>query len=126
MSVIFFIPLMSLLFIKNMNLLLKIAEFGAYPSLIYLIFVVVRFVIAAARSRIIISNIEWFTLNIGNLAGSAGMACAVQTNIIPFTKGNKDQSKNVRDVGISYLLGFLLYEAVGIIGALAVSGEVCE
>ena len=54
------------------------------------------------------------------------MACAVQTNIIPFTKGNKDQSKNVRDVGISYLLGFLLYEAVGIIGALAVSGEVCE
>ena len=49
MSVIFFLPLLGLLFIKNMNLLLKIAEFGAYPALIYLIFVLVRFVIAIVR-----------------------------------------------------------------------------
>ena len=54
------------------------------------------------------------------------MACAVQSNIIPFVKANKDQSKNVRDVGVSYVLGFFLYEAVGIIGALAVSGETCK
>ena len=55
------------------------------------------------------SKVQWWTMDIGNLAGTAGMACTVHTNVIPFVKGNKNQSNNIRDVGISYLLGFLLY-----------------
>lgn len=42
--------------------------------------------------------------------------------VVTFVKENKDQSKNERDVGLSYLMGFSLYELIGLFGGFAVSG----
>lgn len=46
--------------------------------------------------------------------------------VITFVKANKDQRKNERDLGLSYMLGFLLYELIGLFGAFAVSGIDCK
>ena len=126
LTIALFLPLLSMLFIKNMNLLLRIAEFGAYPSFIYLVFVVYKFFDAVLREGIDMGEVTWFSMNIGNLAGTAGMAFTVSVNVISFIKPNMKQENNVRDVGVSYVLGFLLYESLGVIGSLAIANKDCK
>lgn len=48
-------------------------------------------------------------MDVGNLAGTCALAFTVHTMVITFVKSNKDQRKNERDLGFSYILGFMLY-----------------
>ena len=38
-------------------------------------------------------------------------------------KQNRNQENNIRDLGYTYFLGFIVYEAVSLMGAFAIAGS---
>ena len=65
-------------------------------------------------------------MDIGNLAGNVALSLVIHPLVNAFVYQNKDQSNNERDVGITYLLGFCIYEIVSVMGAFAVSKKECK
>lgn len=126
LSLIMLAPLLALTFIKKLNIMVKLSEYGSYSALIYFIFVVVKFIIVLVNNQIDLDKITFISGDIGNLAGTCALAFTIHTIVITFVKSNKDQTKNERDVGLSYLLGFALYELIGLFGGFAVSGLECK
>ena len=41
-------------------------------------------------------------------------------------KQNKNQDKNMRDLGVTYVIGFITYFLAGVLGALTVAGKDCK
>jgi amino acid permease len=126
LTLILFCPLLALVFIKRLNLMVKLSEYGSYSALIYFIFVVVKFFAALADGTIDLDNVHLISWDVGNLAGTCALAFTIHTMVITFVKENKDQTKNERDVAFSYMLGFLLYELIGLFGGFAVSDIDCK
>lgn len=71
-------------------------------------------------------SVQFISWDVGNLAGTCALAFTIHTMVITFVKANKDQTKNERDLGFSYMLGFLLYELIGLFGGFAVSNVDCK
>jgi amino acid permease len=126
LTIILFIPMMALVFIKNLNLMVKLSGYGAYSAVLYFAFVVYKFIDTAAAGQINTDKINWISTDIGNLAGTCALAFTIHTMVVTFLKPNKNQEHNVRDVGFAYMLGFLLYEFIGVLGAFAISGRDCK
>lgn len=126
LTLILFFPLLALISIKNLNVMVKLSEYGSYSALLYFLFVVYKFVVAVANGEIKMDSIPVVTWDVGNLAGTCALAFTIHTMVITFVKANKDQSKNERDLGFSYMLAFLLYELIGVFGGFAVSSIDCK
>jgi amino acid permease len=120
LTLIIFLPMMGMVFIKNLNLMVKLSGYGAYSAVLYFVFVVYKFIETAADGKIDTDKINWVTADVGNLAGTCALAFTIHTMVVTFVKPNRNQENNVRDVGFAYLLGFLLYESIGVLGAFAV------
>lgn len=86
LSLILFCPLMALIFIKRLNLLVKLSEYGSYSALIYFVFVLVKFFAAVANDEIDTGNITWVSTDVGNLAGTCALAFTIHTMVITFVK----------------------------------------
>ena len=63
---------------------------------------------------------KYFSLDIGNLAGTIALAFTIHTNFGPMLKCNKDQIKNRRDLGLTFFAGGLIYSMIGILGAYGI------
>jgi amino acid permease len=112
--------------IKKLNLMVKLSSIGAYSAIIYFAFVIYKLIDSAITNQIDIDKINWFSLDIGNLAGTCAFAFTVHTLIVTFLKSNRHQENNARDLGLAYMLAFLLYESIGVLGAFATSGKDCK
>jgi sodium-coupled neutral amino acid transporter 9 len=126
LSLLLFLPLLALIFIKKLHVLVKLSEYGSYSAMIYFLFVIYKFFAALANGQIDMDRITWVSGDIGNLAGTCALAFTIHTMVVTFVKENRDQTKNERDVGLAYLMGFSLYELIGLFGAFAVSGIECK
>lgn len=121
-----FFPIMAMLFMKNLNLLVKIAEIGVYAIYSYMIFIVYCFIDNLSTGTVSSGDqkIEMFTLNIGNLGGTAALAFTIHTSYGNMIKCNKDQSKNVRDLGYTYIIGYFVYTIIAIMGAYGILSNI--
>lgn len=126
MSLLLFVPLLATCFLKNMTLLVKLNEYGSASIFIYALFVFIQFFVAVAQGNIDLSQVNLFTLDSVSQAGTCILAFSLHTIVVTFMKQNKEQEKNLRDLGITYLLAFLLYEISSVLGSLAISGKDCK
>jgi sodium-coupled neutral amino acid transporter 9 len=126
LSIVLFLPLLALIFIKKLNILFKLSEYGSYSAMLYFLFVIYKFFNALANGEIDTGRVTWVSWDVGNLAGTCALAFTIHTIVVTFVKENKDQSKNERDVWLSYLMGFSLYELIGLFGGFAISGLECK
>jgi amino acid permease len=86
LTLILFFPLLALIFIKKLNLLVKLSEYGSYSAMIYFVFVLYKFFTALANNQIDLDKITWVSGDIGNLAGTCALAFTIHTMVITFVK----------------------------------------
>lgn len=86
LSLILLLPLLALIFIKKLNILVKLSEYGSYSAMIYFIFVIVKFITALANNQIDLDKITLVSGDIGNLAGTCALAFTIHTMVITFVK----------------------------------------
>lgn len=86
LTLILFFPLLLLVSIKNLNLMVKLSEYGSYSALLYFLFVIYKFIAALANGDINLDNITFVSWDIGNLAGTCALAFTIHTMVITFVK----------------------------------------
>ena len=118
LAVISFLPLLAFLLIKNLNLVIKLAAFGTYSVVIYLVFIV--YVFFDNVKAIDMSQIKLFSWDVGNLAGTSALAFTIHTVVAPICKTNQNQDNNSRDLFTCYGLGAGIYGFIGICGYFAI------
>jgi amino acid transporter len=70
-----------------------------------------------------VSNLVLFSPDFSSLAGVLCAGYFLHQQTIPITKNAKEPKKNLRNVFIGYLLGFLTYSILGIFGYIGFSGN---
>ena len=70
--------------------------------------------------RLNCENMPLFSTNIGNLGGTSALAFTIHTNFGPMIKCNKNQKNNIRDLGITYAAGLLIYGSIGAFGSYGI------
>lgn len=119
LSLIMFIPLLAIIFIKNLTFLIRLTSFGVISVIVYIAFIGFQF------GTTIYDGFDWNDLpllktDIGTLTGTCAVAFTIHTMVNPIMKANHDQRKNLRDLKISYILGFLIYSSIGLLGCATV------
>lgn len=89
LAVISFLPLLGVLFIKNLNLIVKFTAVGVYSVLVYFIFI--GYVFIDNIKNINGSEVKLFSFDIGNLAGTCALAFTIHTIVAPVSKMNRNQ-----------------------------------
>lgn len=125
LTLILFMPLMVLCSIKNFNLMVKLSEYGSAAIFVYMIYVIIQFFVSLFQGSIDTSQMEWFTFDIASLAGTSSLAFTIHTVVNAFIKQNKNEEKNERDLGITYLSACVTYLIVSITGSFAISNKHC-
>jgi hypothetical protein len=69
-----------------MKLLVKLSEYGSASIFIYMIYVAIQFIVSVVDGKIIMSDITWFSLDAGSLAGTCSLAFTIHTVVITFMK----------------------------------------
>lgn len=123
MSLVSLLPLLAMTFIKDISLLIRLTALGVVSVGIYMVFILYEFF--STIGSVSFDKLIFFSSNLGDLAGTCAIAFTIHTVVNPILKANANQSKNLRDLQISYLLGFLLYGAIGVMGCLSILGNVC-
>lgn len=118
LAVISFLPLLALLFVKNLNLILKFTSIGVYSVLVYFIFI--AYVFFDNLKNIQGDKVKLFSWDIGNLAGTCALAFTIHTVVAPISKMNRNQKSNTRNLYICYGMGSAIYSFLGICGQLAI------
>jgi hypothetical protein len=106
------------MFIKNLSFLVKLTSIGVISVITYTCFIFAKFF--PAIPNIEPSKIPLFSWNFGNLAGTCAVAFTIHTVVNPIIKANQFQNKNLRDLKISYVCGFLIYATIGVLGSLPI------
>jgi amino acid permease len=86
LTLILFVPLLLLVSIKNLNVMVKLSEYGSYSALLYFLFVVYKFCTALFNGEVNIDNVQLISWDVGNLAGTCALAFTVHTMVITFVK----------------------------------------
>jgi hypothetical protein len=120
LAVITFLPLLALLFIKNLGLLVKMTAIGVWSVFVYFIFVGYAFIDNLVQGRVHPGEIKLISWDIGNLAGTAALAFTIHTVVAPIMKTNINQKNNTRDLTISYFMGTVIYAFIGICGSIGI------
>ena len=81
--------MLGVLFIKNLNFIVKLTAVGVYSVLVYFIFI--GYVFIDNLKNIIGNEIKLFSFDIGNLAGTCALAFTIHTIVAPVSKMNKNQ-----------------------------------
>ena len=59
-------------------------------------------------------------------AGTCSLAFTIQPIVITFMKQNKHEHRNEKDLRTTYVMAFVAYEIIAVLGTLAVSGKNCS
>jgi hypothetical protein len=110
---------------KNLSFVIKLASFGVGSVFIYFAFLIYQF-FRSIINGVDFTQIIWVSSNIGELAGTSAVAFTIHTVVATIIKSNKLQENNMRDLKISYLLGLLLYCAIGSMGYIAIWNLKCS
>lgn len=86
LTLILFFPLLLLVSMKNLNLMVKLSEYGSYSALLYFLFVIYKFVAALVNGEVNMDKITFISSDIGNLAGTCALAFTIHTMVITFVK----------------------------------------
>lgn len=121
LSLIVFAPLLGVMFIKNLSFLVKLTSIGVISVIAYWCFILYHFF--PSVSDINLQNVPLFSWNFGNLAGVCAVAFTIHTVVNPLIKANLKQENNLRDLKISYVLGFFIYASIGVLGSLPIIGK---
>ena len=124
LTLIAFIPLFAMMFIKNLTILIRLSSAGVLSVFVYVGFIIYEAIVNF--DEVEIDDIPLFDTNVGNLAGTCALAFTLHVIVNPIMKGNKNQNNNFRDLKISYVLGFIFYAIIGILGCIAVLGKKCD
>lgn len=73
-----------------------------------------------------IEEIKLFGDSFSMLAGTCAVAYNCHNMIVPILAQSKNKEKNQRDVMVMFLLGFLIYSLVGILGYAAILNQPCN
>lgn len=68
-------------------------------------------------------QLNWFSWDIGTLAGTAALAFTIHTTVGPMIKCSKYQNKNRINLAWTFFLGYLVYSFNGVLGYLGVLGK---
>ncbi|KRX10480.1 hypothetical protein PPERSA_08782 [Pseudocohnilembus persalinus] len=129
MTLISFAICFGLVSLKNLSFLIVIAGYGVWTIISFVVFILIVFFDQLFSNKNFahdVSDITLFSWDIGKLAGTGAMAFAVHINTASGVKCNKNQNNNKRDVSIVYLCGFLIYEIIGVLGALGIKSMGCD
>ena len=118
LAVISFLPLLGILFVKNLKLILKFTSIGVYSVVVYFVFI--AYVFIDNVKNIDGPKVKLFSWDIGNLAGTCALAFTIHTVVAPISKMNKNQDSNSRNLYVCYGLGAVIYAFLGICGQLAI------
>ena len=121
---IMFLPLLALTFMKDLSIVIKLASYGVGSVFIYFAFLLYQFFSSVIKG-VDYGQITWVSGNIGELAGTSAVAFTIHTVVATIMKSNKLQENNMRDLRISYILGLVLYSAIGAIGYIAIWDKQC-
>lgn len=111
-----------MMFIKNLSFLVRLTAIGVISVLTYTCYIFFKF--GEAVPNINHNNAPaLFTWNFGSLLGTSAVAFTIHTVVNPIAKANLIQANNLRDLKISYVLGFFIYATIGILGSLAIVGN---
>ncbi len=121
LSLIVFAPLLGVMFIKNLSFLVKLTSIGVISVIAYWCFILYHFF--PSISDINFQDVPLFSWNFGNLAGVCAVAFTIHTVVNPLIKANLKQENNLRDLKISYVLGFFIYATIGLLGSLPIIGK---
>lgn len=124
MSLIFALPLLLTMFIKDLSFLVNLTSIGVISVFAYTGFIFIKFF--SNLGDIQFDQARIFSWNFGNLAGTCAVAFTIHTVVNPIVKANKIQSNNLRDLRISYILGFIIYAAIGVLGSLPILSNFCQ
>ncbi len=124
LAVITFLPLLSLLLIKNLGILVRLTAVGVLSVFTYFAFVAYAFIENIVNGRVNLGQLKYFSWDIGNLAGTAALAFTIHTVVAPIMKTNKVQQNNSRDLSISYVMGTLIYAFIGVCGCMAIQRNI--
>lgn len=69
------------------------------------------------------SEIVWFSIDIGLLAGNITLGYSIQLNIGPMIKTHKNQEKNSTVIAFVYLIGGFIYCVIAVLGSLGIEGR---
>lgn len=86
LTLILFVPLLAVVFLKNLKLLVKISEYGSISILVYIAYVLVQFIVSVISGNINMDEITWFSWDAGSLAGTCSLAFTIHTIVITFMK----------------------------------------
>lgn len=114
----FSIPLLLAMFIKNLGFLVRLTSIGVISVLTYTGFILFKFF--SSIDHLPVKDATIFSWNFGNLAGTCAVAFTIHTVVNPIIKANKIQANNLRDLRISYVCGFFIYTAIGVLGSLPI------
>ena len=126
LTIILILPLFAYISIKKLNFLVRISQYGSYSIFMYMVYLIVRFFVALFNGQIQFDQITWFSTDLGSLGGTCSLAFSIHAFVVPFMKQNKNQDKNMRDLGVTYIIGFITYFLAGVLGALTVAGKDCK
>ena len=80
---------MKMVSLKNISLLVKLSEYGAFAIFIYAAYVIIQFFMALINGEIVLENVTWFSLAAIGKAGTCSLAFTIQPIVVTFMKQNK-------------------------------------
>ncbi|KAL4489048.1 hypothetical protein ABPG73_005535 [Tetrahymena malaccensis] len=119
------IPIGFLTFIRKMDILVKISEYGIYSIFSFVIFIFTVFISNVASGRLgrSSSQVNLWSFDIGNVSGASAIGYSVHTTIGPVIKQHKNQDENYKILGFAYFSVFLIYLSIGLFGGLGILGR---
>ncbi|CAK62184.1 unnamed protein product (macronuclear) [Paramecium tetraurelia] len=121
-ALIVFLPLSTLLLIKDITTIVKIAHYGVIALFAYGIFIIYIFIVNLA-SEDISQKFEQITLwswEFSQPAGQFALAFMIHNAIGQLIKNNEKRDNNSRDLAIAYGISGMIYGIVGIFGSIGI------
>lgn len=116
--------------LKNLKVLLKINSYGTISMVLYVVFIFFGFYMNMEENGSIKAieekegiQLQVLTTDFLEGTGTLSLSFLIHVALIPVYRQNIHFEKNTRDLTISYVLAFIIYSFVGVIGYLAVFGK---
>ena len=122
-AIIASLPCIFMVFLKDINIIMKFAQFGVVPMVSFILFVIYIVFDNLAAGRIDVSNMNLYTWDIHEVAGIFAIAYYFHTAACPVAKSNHKPENNSRDLFLSYLNAWIIYGFIGCFGYIGVMGR---
>ncbi|CAK74835.1 unnamed protein product (macronuclear) [Paramecium tetraurelia] len=122
-AIIIFLPLASMLLLKDITKIIKFAHYGVVAIICYCIFIIYIFSANMININEFKGDITWFTWNFIQPAGQFAFGFMVHNSVGQLIKNNANKANNSRDLLISYGIAAIIYGIIGTFGAIGIMGK---